>query len=897
MKTRMMKWLAAMLIVSMMAALLPAALTEAWDIDDGAVSSNVEEEAAVEAEFALGGDDESGESENITANEENAVRGEYVYALTDGETAIYRDADMTDALCRLPAGSAVLVTGREGRAAVVSVNSEDGVITGYAPAANLSEMTPAEAGALQDALVSNGDPAVYDNDVDWLLADVRANASDFTKLSNDTEYVVQGKTIKASMVGDYSDCWSWARALYNIIWGTKFTSDWEGTDETGRNLIRNLSDEERKLTGDNLKKFIEQAELGCTLRICSCPSDCPNFSKDGCSKHEKHSLIVVAKDNDGMVVMDNMTGSGSDRYSTRYYTYDNFASHWAKYEMIKYIKWPYAAEYVKEGYGEPVITPTGVTLSQSGTVTLGLGCTLQLNATLEPEGAKADLTWQSANPSVATISADGVVTPVAKGSCAVGVITDNGLYDSVTISVVAPSKLKLEKSSVTLGVGESLTVRHAVTPEGACQDVEWASSNEKVATVENGVITGVEEGSATIAARTLVGGKTAKVKVKVVNPNKVTKIALDRSGTVSMSAGETLTLTAKLTPANAVTTLTWGSTDEKVAMVKDGVVLAVGGGSCTVGVATANGKKAKVKIKVSGEASGQSGTSTTAKPAKKIKLSKSGTAKLKVGDKLTVTAKMSPSDATSKIAWASSDEKVAKVKNGVVLAVGEGSCTVGAVTDNGKKASFKVKVSGGESTNTTGGQTADASDAADAEVEAIALSKSGTVKLNAGDKITVEYKLSPANAATTLTWGSSDEKVAKVKDGVVLAVGEGTCTVGAMTANGKKASFKVQVAEKESNKDSEKESEKAESSGEIEVTAVKLNKSGTIEMKKGDKLSLSVAFKPANATTDYAWKSTDSSVASVSSSGTVKAKKAGTATVGVLTANNKYATVKIKVVE
>ena len=980
MNARMRQWLAALMAALMM--ILPVAMAE-----EGAVSEAVEAEAALEREFLLGFEDAAEEAEAAAEPVANSG-GIYVYARTTGRTPIFRDADMTDALCALPADTAVLVTGRDGGKAIVSVNAEDGVLTGYADAANLVEMTQAEADALQDALVSAGEVAVYGDDVNWPLANVASNASDFTKLSNDTEFVVQGQTIKASMVGNYSDCWSWARALYKIIWGTKFTSDWEGTDETGRNLIRNLTDEERQLTGDNLRKFLEQAELGCTLRICSCPKDCPNINKDGCSKHEKHSLMVIQRDDEGMVVMDNMTGSGDTLYSTRYYTYDNFASHWAKYKMIKYIKWPYAPEYQKEGWGDPKpVEPTAVSLSPSGTISLS--GRQQLTATLEPEGAASGLTWKSSDPSVATVSDTGAVTPVAAGTCTVGVMTANGLYDTVTVKVAGPKKLKLEKSSVTLGVGEAFTLRHAVTPADACQDVVYASSRESVATVdENGVITGVAEGSCTIGVKAVVGGKTAKLKVNVVDSNKVTKVKLSKSGTVKlkagetmqlavavtpasatapitwgssneavatlvdgtltavgkgsctvgvsvggktakvkvkvsgtaagstgsaggtegtgsgvaakkvklsksgtvkMKAGETITVTAKLSPSNADTALTWGSTDESVARVQGGTVLAVGKGTCTIGVVTDNGKKDTFKVKVTTSAA----TSTNVTDAdaqavapKKVTLSKSGTVKMKAGETITVTAQLSPSNADAALTWGSTDESVARVQGGTVLAVGKGTCTIGVVTDNGKKDTFKVKVSG-ESTQAAAESTADGGKA----IQAIKLSKSGTVKMTVGESMTVSVAISPADADTAVAWGSSNSKVATMKDGVVKAVGEGKCTVGIAAENGVKASFTVEVSKKSSSSDADEES------ASREVTAVKLSKSGTVKLKVGSSLQLSVAFKPADANTPYAWKSTNSGVASVSGSGKVKAVKAGSATVGVMTQNGKYATVKIQVTE
>ena len=78
-----------------------------------------------------------------------------------------------------------------------------------------------------------------------------------------------------------------------------------------------------------------------------------------------------------------------------------------------------------------------------------------------------------------------------------------------------------------------------------------------------------------------------------------TKIKLNRSGTVTLKKGKTLTLKATMTPTYALSKLTWQSSDTKVATVsKSGKVKAIAEGTSTITVTTQNGLKAKVKIKV-----------------------------------------------------------------------------------------------------------------------------------------------------------------------------------------------------------------------------------------------------------------------------------------------------------
>ena len=779
MSKRLVKWMAALTAVCMLAVNSPAALMEE---EAEIVSELVEAEAAPEASFDLGGE-EPQEAPDAEAEAEATPEqtGDTYYAVViHSQADIYRDPELTDAAWTLSAGDEVLVCGQHNGIAAVGFDDGERAAYGYAPAGTFEAMTAGEASQLQDRLAEMS-VQLYNGNVNWPLPRVYmgivSKASDFTKISNDQQYVVQGVTITARMVGDHDDCWSWARALYNIIWGVKFTSDWEGTEETGMNFIRNLTDEERLLTGENLKKFISQSALGCTLRICSCPRSCSNINKDGCSKHEKHSLIVVDRDADGMVVMDNMTGNGSDRFATRYYTWDKFASHWAKYKMIKYIKWPGAGLYKSASASPtPVVTPEptpapvdakSVSLNHTGTVTLGMGNTLQLTAALSPAGARNSYTFKSSSAKVATVDDSGLVTPVKAGTATVGVQTDNGLTATVKVKVVNVSKVKLNRSgTVTLSAGETLTLQHAVSPAEVCQDVLWASSNESVASVQDGVVTALSAGTATIAVKTVVGGKTAKVKVKVTDPYAVTKVTLSRSGTVSMVAGQSLDVDVKLSPSGGRTTLTWGSSNTAVARVEDGVVTAVGAGTATVGVVTANGKKDSFKVKV-----------TDPRAVTGVKLNKSGTVSMAPGQSLSLTATLSPSGATSQLTWGSSNEKVARCEDGVVTAVAAGTATVGVVTANGKKATFKVKV-----TDPTA-------------VTSVKLNKSGTVKLKKGATLQLSCTLKPSGTTADYEWKSTDESVARIsQSGLVTAVGKGTATVGVLCENGKYATVKIKVS-------------------------------------------------------------------------------------------------------
>lgn len=95
------------------------------------------------------------------------------------------------------------------------------------------------------------------------------------------------------------------------------------------------------------------------------------------------------------------------------------------------------------------------------------------------------------------------------GSTGIAVIYENDGPIPVT-------GVKLSPSSTEVGKGDSVTLTFAVEPSNATnKNVTWSSSDKNVATVSNGVVTGVKEGTATITVKTVDGGYTATCKVTV----------------------------------------------------------------------------------------------------------------------------------------------------------------------------------------------------------------------------------------------------------------------------------------------------------------------------------------------------------------------------------------------
>lgn len=247
--------------------------------------------------------------------------------------------------------------------------------------------------------------------------------------------------------------------------------------------------------------------------------------------------------------------------------------------------------------------PESMTLSASGTVKLYTNATLQVTAAYVPSYAETTLSWYSTDESVAVVDANGLVMPVGKGTAYINATTSNGLAASFKVKVAVPpkpKKVKLDqKGTVKLNLGETLQLNATMSPDGAYSKLSWKSSDKRIARVSSsGLVTPKKAGTVTVTVKT-ANGKSAKVKVKVIDPTKPTKVQLAEGKSLTVKVDETVQLNALLSPDTAVSKLTWKSANKKVAKVNgDGEVTALRRGTAKITVTTKNGKKATIKIKV-----------------------------------------------------------------------------------------------------------------------------------------------------------------------------------------------------------------------------------------------------------------------------------------------------------
>ena len=168
--------------------------------------------------------------------------------------------------------------------------------------------------------------------------------------------------------------------------------------------------------------------------------------------------------------------------------------------------------------------------------------------------------------------------------------------DSIEVNpeptVVDVTGVTLSDSTATITAGQTKTLTATVAPENATdKTVSWSSSDGAVATVEDGVVTAVAAGTATITVTTTDGGFTATCAVTVEAATVAVTGVTVSPKTDTIAVSDTITLTATVAPENATNkAVTWSSSDDAIATVTDaGVVEGKSAGTATITVTTEDG--------------------------------------------------------------------------------------------------------------------------------------------------------------------------------------------------------------------------------------------------------------------------------------------------------------------
>ena len=239
------------------------------------------------------------------------------------------------------------------------------------------------------------------------------------------------------------------------------------------------------------------------------------------------------------------------------------------------------------------VNTESITLDKT-TLSLAVGESTTLTATVKPDDATdKTVAWSSSDESVAKVD-NGKVTALKSGKATVTAKCGGKTAECAVTVAVPVSSITLDKTALSLAIGETATLTATVKPDDATdKTVAWSSSDESVASVDNGKVTAIKSGKVTVTAK--CGDKTAECAVTVIVP--VSSITLDKT-TLSLAVSEAATLTATVKPDDATDkTVVWSSSDESIAKVDNGKVTALKIGSVTV-TATAASFSVSCKVTV-----------------------------------------------------------------------------------------------------------------------------------------------------------------------------------------------------------------------------------------------------------------------------------------------------------
>ena len=485
-------------------------------------------------------------------------------------------------------------------------------------------------------------------------------------------------------------------------------------------------------------------------------------------------------------------------------------------------------------------TPARITLSVNEATLTSVGQTIQLTASVLDQESKvitgAVVTWTSSNPSVVKVDAEGLATALTNGNVQI-TAASGGVSTSASIIVAqASSRIEVMPSSSTLSaIGETVQLTYTVYDSNGepipGAGVSWSSGDVSVATVSaNGLVTAVGNGNTQVTATS--GSITASATVTVAQSAGGILIS---SMTATLNAlGETVQLSATVLDANGQpipgAEVTWTSSDLAVALVdRAGLVTARGNGVAQI-TARSGGVTQSMTIIVS-----QSAGNLTIEP--------SSATLSAIGETVQLSATVYDANndliSDAEVSWSSNNPGIVTVtSNGLVMAVGNGSTEITAESGG---ASARVMVTVTQS------------------VGRISLTPSVATLSALDETVQLSAKIFDTNdqeiPGASVMWSSSETTVARVNlDGLVTAVGNGSADITAVAGT---VSENVTV----------KVNQKAADIDLSPASATLTTTGGTVR--------ISATVRDANSriitNASVNWSSSNVSVATVSSSGVVRA--------------------------
>lgn len=402
----------------------------------------------------------------------------------------------------------------------------------------------------------------------------------------------------------------------------------------------------------------------------------------------------------------------------------------------------------------------------NGPVLLATDETYKTNIIFNPINGNENITYYVENPDIAIVDKYGNVTAKKEGSTYLIAKLKNGIQDNIEIIVNNSNntqkleKLSIDEYNVKLNKGDKHQIKYTIMPSTFSKDAIWYSSNPNIVSVDNGVIVAHEIGSSLI---TLYYNNQFYDTIQVtVNSNyiELISIKIDPSS-LNLYVGNSSNLKLNYYPSNATNqNVTWSSSNSNVVSVDNGVIVAKEKGTATI--------KAKVLDKETISIISVSEYSPIIN-VEQVKLNKENIT-LDVGSKEKIEATVLPNNANDKtLTWTSSNEKVFKIYNNTIEAVGVGEAILSVKSNNNKVANLKVNV-------------------IKKEVVAASISLNvETIYLDLNETFELKYTILPSDTTNkNVSWFSGSKDVVSVDtNGLIKGLKYGKTTISVLTSNGK----------------------------------------------------------------------------------------------------------------